>query len=281
MEFFQWERNPWGQEILVRISWDLFWAAAAAGLLFILGHLLYRWKWAPKAAGGASGGTAELAATIPERVVRHGLASRLFHWLMSVSVLVLLVTGFLPVLGIQFSWITIHWIAGLVLIGTVIFHTVHASFWQNLRDIWISWSDWKEWLQEMQHALGQRGQAPPKPGKYPVDHKLFHHMVLLATFAVIGTGLLMMVRVETPFFARNPYLLADQTWGLVYVLHGLSSVALVGLIMAHIYFAVLPEKWWLTVSMVAGWITRKDFIENHDPQRWVVSQEQPTPSKQS
>jgi cytochrome b subunit of formate dehydrogenase len=97
-------------------------------------------------------------------------------------------------------------------------------------------------------------------------------MVVLAGFGVILTGFLMMFRVET-IFARNPYLFSDSTWGLVYVIHGLSSVAFVGMIMAHVYFAVLPEKRWMTISMIAGWITKKDFLEHHDPERWVVTEQ--------
>lgn len=269
MSFFQWDTNPWGQEILIRISWDLFWLAAAGGALFIIGHLVYRAKFAPKEPETASSG-ASAAADVPDKVIRHPLASRLFHWTMAASVLTLLATGFLPVLGIQFDWVAIHWIAGLVFIGAIIFHVVHASFWLNLRDIWISRADWKEWTKEVRHALG-KGPPTPKPGKYPVDHRIYHHMIVLAGFGVMITGLLMMFRVDT-IFPRNPYLISDSAWGWVYVIHGLSSVGLVGMIMAHIYFAVLPEKRWMTISMIAGWVTKKDFLKNHDPERWVVSE---------
>ncbi|MGC4085434.1 MAG: hypothetical protein QM736_25760 [Vicinamibacterales bacterium] len=34
MDFLTWGRNPWGQRILTHISWDLFWAALFAGLIF-------------------------------------------------------------------------------------------------------------------------------------------------------------------------------------------------------------------------------------------------------
>jgi hypothetical protein len=54
------------------------------------------------------------------------------------------------------------------------------------------------------------------------------------------------------------------------VLHGLAGVGLVGLVMAHVYFAVRPEKWWITKSMLLGWITRRQYLEHHDPERWVV-----------
>jgi formate dehydrogenase subunit gamma len=267
MSLFQWERNPWGQEILVRISWNLFWLAVVGATLFIIGHLVYRAKHKK---AEASESTDSAGAGIPEKVVRHSIASRLFHWLMTAAVFVLLVTGFFPVLGIQFDWVAIHWIAGLVFVGTIVFHIIHSMGWMEVRNIWISGADWAEFKQEVRHVMGT-GEAPPKPGKYPVDQRLFHHMVALAGFGVLLTGLLMMVRVENAIFTRNPYLLSDSTWGLVYVIHGLSAVGLVGMIMAHVYFAVLPEKRWMTISMIAGWVTKKDFLANHDPERWVVT----------
>ena len=76
--------------------------------------------------------------------------------------------------------------------------------------------------------------------------------------------------VRTPLFTRNPYLFSDATWGVTYVMHGLAGVALVGLVIAHVYFAVRPEKWWITKSMILGWITRRQYLEHHDPDRWVV-----------
>ena len=56
----------------------------------------------------------------------------------------------------------------------------------------------------------------------------------------------------------------------MYVLHGLSGIGLVGLTIAHIYFAIRPEKIWITKGMVFGDISREDFLKHHDPQRWVV-----------
>ena len=65
-------------------------------------------------------------------------------------------------------------------------------------------------------------------------------------------------------------MLSDATWGLTYVLHGMAGVALVGLVIAHVYFAVRPEKWWITKSMILGWITRRQYLEHHDPDRWAI-----------
>ena len=58
--------------------------------------------------------------------------------------------------------------------------------------------------------------------------------------------------------------------------HGLAGVGLVGLVIAHVYFAVRPEKWWITKSMILGWITRRQYLEHHEPERWRVAANPPT-----
>ena len=88
--------------------------------------------------------------------------------------------------------------------------------------------------------------------------------------AVIGTGVFMLLRIDTPILGRNPYLFTEATWGYVYVVHGLVGVSLIGLTIAHIYFASRPEKWWITKAMIVGWVTRRQYLQNHDPNRWRV-----------
>lgn len=41
MELFRVNRNPWGQEMLVGVSWDLLWVFVGAGVLFVVAHMLY------------------------------------------------------------------------------------------------------------------------------------------------------------------------------------------------------------------------------------------------
>jgi len=81
---------------------------------------------------------------------------------------------------------------------------------------------------------------------------------MLAGLSVIGTGVFMMKRVRTPFFVRNPYLFSDMTWGWMYVLHGLAGIGFVGLVTVHIYFAIRPEKLFITKSMIFGTISREN-----------------------
>ena len=273
MELFQWGTDPWGQEILIRVSWDLLYLSFWAGVAFIIFHVIYTAVWLPKLAREAAGGEGSASvAGIPDRVERHTLAARLFHWVMAIAMLVLLVTGFFRIIGIQFPWVTIHWIAGVVLTISIIYHIVHSTFFLDFWAIWILPADLAEAAARVKRQLGQGGEGEiKKHGKYPLDHKLYHTSVMLAGLAVIATGLVMMFRIENALVARNAYLLAEETWGLMYTLHGLGAVLFVMLTLTHIYFAVRPDKIWLTKSMIFGSVSRDEYLSHHDPDRWDVT----------
>ncbi|HSG10101.1 MAG TPA: cytochrome b/b6 domain-containing protein, partial [Longimicrobiales bacterium] len=253
MEILRTAQNPWGQDVLLGIGWSLVWLAVAASVLFVVAHMVFmmtRAKADPRDVD-------EDSADGSGRVQRHSAAARAFHWTMALAMFVLLVTAFVPVLGMQFPWVTIHWIAGVVLTASILYHVVHVIGWQDIWAMWVKPSEFGEGLEELKHALGAGvGEAPKAPGKYAFDHKLYHHLAAAAGLVAIATGLLMMLRIDTPLWSRNPYFLSDGTWGLVYVLHGLSGVALIGLVTAHVSFAIRPEKRWMTWAMVNGWITR-------------------------
>ena len=272
MEFLRRAANPWGQEVLLGIAWDLMWAAVIAGVVFVVAHAVYVWRTGVENAPDVDSGSAE-------KVVRHSGSSRAFHWLMSIAMFALLITAFFPVIGIRFPWVTIHWIAGLGLIATIVYHIVHSVFWQDLRSMWFGRAEVRESITEFKRFFSRsNGSGDEKPGKYPLDHKLYHHTIAVVSLAAIVTGVLMMVRVDTPFWTRNPYLLSDNMWGIVYVVHGLSGVALITMVMAHVYFAIRPEKWWITRSMILGWVYRKEYLAHHDPSKWSPpAQRSPTP----
>ena len=269
MELFQVGTDPWGQEILIRLSWGLLTLAFWAGVAFVIFHAVYAVVWKPKVETEASGAPSAASSKIPAQIVRHTSPARIFHWVMAASMLVLLVTGFLPIIGLQFNWLDIHWIAGLILILCILYHIVHASFFLDFWSIWILPGDLKEAVERTKRQLGQKADVG-KHGKYPLDHKLYHLAVSVFGVIVSVTGLLMMMKVENPIVPFNDVYYTDATWGLVYVLHGLSSVLFVTLTITHIYFAVRPEKLWMTKSMIWGSVSREDYLSHHDPKRWDV-----------
>ena len=206
----------------------------------------------------------------PARVVRHALADRVFHWLTAACVLTLLGTAFLPILGLKFDWVMLHWMAGLVLIGAVLFHLVRSLFWQSWRTMMIGGADVREAAAIVRGTLRRDGADVPKPGKYSFAQKLIHLFFTIVVLASIATGALMLAHVETPWWRPNPYLLRDATWGLVYVLHDLAALTLITMVMMHVYFALRPEKLAFTRAMLRGWITRAEYEQHHDPKRWQV-----------
>jgi len=269
MGFVTWATNPWGQSVPIHIAWFLIWVSVIVGLLFLIVHAIWL-RYFAKPKEFVSDASPAAVARIPKHVPRHSLVARMFHWVMAASMLTLLFTAFLPKVGVQFQWVTYHWIAGAVLTISILFHVIHASFWLDFWSIWPDGTDVEDARRRVLRFFGQSAPPPRKFAKYPLENKLFHGVIILCGLSVIVTGVFMMFRVRTIFFPRNPYLFGDMTWGLMYVLHGLAGVGLIALVMMHVYFGLRPEKLPITKSMIFGWMDRDFYLQEHDPQRWVV-----------
>jgi cytochrome b subunit of formate dehydrogenase len=269
MGFLEWARDPWGKLVPIHIAWFLIWVAVIAGLLFFIVHATYV-RYFAKPREFAAEIPPPVASQIPAHVPRHSLVARAFHWIMALSMFTLLFTAFLPRVGVQFPWVTWHWVAGAVLTASVIFHIFHASFWLDFWSIWPDRIDIADARNRILRFMGRPVPPPRKFAKYPLENKLYHAAIIAAGLSAIVTGVFMMSRVRTIFFPRNPYLFSDMTWGMMYVLHGLAGVGLIALIMVHVYFGIRPEKRPITKSMIFGWMSRDFYLEEHDPKRWVV-----------
>jgi len=211
-----------------------------------------------------------VVAETGERVLRHKLVDRLYHWLMAVSVLILMGTAFLPIVGWKFEWVSLHWMTGIALTLLVLIHIVRALIWQDWRAMILDGADIRDGVRSIRAAAGGGGLAPGKPGKYKILQKLYHLAVAILVLAIIVSGLLMLLKIDTPFWKRNPYWFDADTWGVVYSVHGFASMAMITLVMIHIYFALRPDEWWLTRSMFRGTISRKEYAEHCDASRWRV-----------
>jgi cytochrome b subunit of formate dehydrogenase len=268
MGILEWATSPLGQKVPIHIAWFLIWVAIIAGLVFLVVHAIYIRYFAQEQEFASE--TSAATIDLPARIPRHSLAARLFHWIMAAAIFVLLFTAFLPKVGIPFNWVTYHWIAGMVLTASILFHVIHATFYLDFWSIWPDRSDLEDARRRLQRFLGKSTALPRKFGKYPLENKLYHGVVMLTGLAVIVTGVFMMFRVRTIFFPRNPYLFSDMTWGMMYVLHGLAGVGLITLVIVHVYFAIRPEKLPITASMIVGSMSREFYLKEHDPTRWPV-----------
>ena len=164
---------------------------------------------------------------------------------MAAAMFALLFTAFLPKVGVKFPWVTYHWIAGIVLIASILFHIVHATFFM---DFWSIWPDKTGHRRTPCNRLQPHAGANPRRRRAAspsirLRTRCITCIIVLTGLSVAITGFFMMFRVRTPFFTRNPYLFGDMTWGMMYVLHGLAGVGLIALIMVHVYFACGPRNW--------------------------------------
>ena len=248
-EIVRYKRDVWGEEVILGVSWDLLWLVAVVMLVLLAAHAIIMVALArknrprPTAAG--------------RRVVRHAGIDRAFHWLMAASVLVLIFTGIAPILGLRIVWLEIHWIAGLLLTLLVLAHIVRALFWQDFRAMLLTPKDFSEPF-----------DSSRKPGKYYFEQKAMHWTVTVVVLAVILTGGLLLLQIDTPFWERRNSMPEDQL-GLMFLLHGLATLALVALTATHIYFALRPEKFFYTRSMISGWVSEDELATNHDPSQWT------------
>ena len=86
MEFVRWGLNPWGQNILTHVSWTLFWASLFAGVMFLVAHGSYMLLSAHRRRPADETDRLEVIhANLPERIERHSLMARAFHWVMAAS----------------------------------------------------------------------------------------------------------------------------------------------------------------------------------------------------
>ena len=165
MDLLRWGRSPWGEWVLTHVSWSLFWASLFAGVLFFVAHASYMLFSAHRKRTSAETDALEAQyKTLPAQIERHGLAARLFHWVMAAAMFVLLFTAFLPIAGVRFAWVQWHWIAGLVLTASILFHIVHATFWLDFWSIWVGPKDIPELRAELMREFGHDVPGP-KSGK--------------------------------------------------------------------------------------------------------------------
>lgn len=175
--------------------------------------------------------------------VRHKLPDRLFHWSMALLVIILLGTAFLPILGANFNWVPTHWISGVLLTAAIFYHLYRALFIHGIATMLPNGGDIR--------ALMGNGPANDA-GKYDLNQKLYHWSVSLTLLVIVVTGLIMLAKIDTPLWNRNPSILSDWNWGIVYTLHGAASLLLIFFFILHVYFAFLPEHRQLLAAMIFG-----------------------------
>jgi len=284
-----------GREVIVGLSWDMVYVFTALAALIFLVHYILRELWNPTAHTTDDGEPSkdEVEQSLQdqgiEEVSRFTLAQRASHWIMAVAVFALMLSGFIimntevtlrAIPGL--SWLTLHIVAAIVLIGYVLFHLGHIAYKGTWSKMWIGGADLRDLWRRFTNLIGLTDEYP-RQFEYPSAQKFLHWGVTAATLGVIVTGLVLLRRVslEPLWSATREFSFLGVTFGLgtadamglvswSFVLHDLAAIGLLALVMGHVYFALRPNEWGITKSMITGNVSVEHYAEKYAPSSWQV-----------
>ena len=287
-----------GREVVVGLSWDVLLLIAFVATLTFLVHYVLREILNPTEHTDSQGPSKDeversLEAQGVEEIDRFSLAQRASHWVMAISIFAMMLSGFIimnnqvtvkAVAGV--SWLSIHIVSAIVLIGYVAFHLGHVAYKGTWGKMWVGTKEAKDLITRFKNLIGLTDEYP-RQFEYPSAQKLLHWGVTGVTFGVILTGLVLWRRVEFlalfwdatrefTFLGVEFGLGTADSLGLVswsFVLHDFFAIGMLGLVMGHIYFALRPNEWAITKSMITGKVTVEEYAEKYSPASWQIGGE--------
>jgi len=156
--------------------------------------------------------------------MRHRTIDKLYHWANALVILILIFTGFLPKLGVDFDWLNLHWIFGVSLILITVFHILTSTNRDKLQKIFCL----------KQNELSER--------KYTLPQKGIHFIFTVLILFIAGTGILIAFNADVIGVSRRSELYSLEQWGWIYWVHGIAGLFIMSFTMLHIYFNLRPEN---------------------------------------
>jgi len=192
-------------------------------------------------------------------VLRHSAIERAEHWLIAVSGLVLLFSGFgefpmykrymvTHIPGLSWAgdfWINlkIHYLAAIVFTGAAVFHVVYHSLLGH-RGLLPRKGDGKASLKTVLSFIGI-GEEPPAD-KYLPEQRLAYAYIAAVSFILILTGLIKITK-NLPFVYLPPALITGAT-----LTHTLATFLFLFGVIAHLAALALKVNWPLIKPMFTG-----------------------------
>jgi cytochrome b subunit of formate dehydrogenase len=246
-------------------------------LVFIAGYAVH---WFRRAFREPSPTGPTPSVSVPgDRVKYYDIVERLFHWTDFIVMGMMMLTGIaiffpgslnfaLAPFGVQGTageidlHLTFVWaLLGLIVIHVVWDTAVARGFW----NIWPGVKDIRDAAKRAKNFVGWSDEYP-RMAKYDAFMKTFHWGLTVSLIVLGITGI----------YFWNPYgimpNLGYATENLFRVLHDIFAFLLVGLVIGHIYFAVIPENWPILKAMITGTMSKDFYMKHYDPARWKAKQ---------
>jgi formate dehydrogenase subunit gamma len=186
----------------------------------------------------------------PQKIVRYDAASRINHWIVAFSFILLALSG-LALFHPALFWLTnlfgggpwtriLHPFIGCFMI--VVFFLLGVKFW---RDNVLQQRDWI-WLRKFRDVVKNREESLPEVGRYNGGQKLLFFVIVICLGCLLLSGIVIWRQYFSGYFPTDVVRLGSLT-------HAFFGFVLICAIIVHIYAAI-----WVKGSiraMTRGWVT--------------------------
>ena len=199
-----------------------------------------------------------------EKLLRYRPGQRYIHLLVAISFTVLFLTG-LPLIYEPLSFLAaggysriLHRIAavGFMAVPFLYFFVDRAGAKELIVESFSYDKDDRRWLMYMgRYFLGNASNMPPQ-GRLNAGQKLHHAAVILLGASAVFSGLVLWIQAGS---------MSDTMLSWAALIHNVSMLALVLLLIGHIYFTVVYKA---ITSMHTGYVPRTEAEIEHA--KWVA-----------
>jgi formate dehydrogenase subunit gamma len=186
----------------------------------------------------------------PERIERYSPATRINHWIVAISFVLLALSG-LALFHPALFWLTslfgggpwtriLHPFVGCFMV--LAFSLLAVKFW---RHNYLEPRDWV-WLRKIDDVVANREDALPEVGRYNAGQKLLFFTIVVCLPMLLLSGLLIWRQYFSAFFSIDLVRIGA-------LLHAFFAFVLICAIIVHIYAAI-----WVKGSiraMTRGWVS--------------------------
>jgi formate dehydrogenase subunit gamma len=191
-----------------------------------------------------------MTALHPERIVRYSAATRINHWIVAISFVLLALSG-LALFHPALFWLTalfgggpwtriLHPFIGCFMVAA--FSLLGMELW---RDNMLQQRDWT-WLRNIEDVVNNREENLPDVGRYNGGQKLLYFTIVVCLALLLLSGIVIWRQYFSGFFSIGVVRLGALA-------HAFFGFVLICSIVVHIYAGI-----WVKGSiraMTRGWVT--------------------------
>ncbi len=247
---------------LNRLAFDLFfWTVVIVAALLAIHFVLVALPDLRRKRGQST----QAGTLLPDAQVRRRDAAQIaYHWVNALSLIALLVSG----LGIYFGWSNTaayfawHLWMAWIFIGALAFHIWYATIRvKHFHRMWTTRQDLRDALSRVRPGASAVEERP-KHAFYKVEQIAFHWVLTALVLGLVVTGFVLW---NPGRMFIGPFWM-PWGWDAVFVarvLHDAFTFILLAFIIAHIYFALIPENWNVLKSIVTGRVRFSEYAKEH------------------